>query len=443
MNNCAATSSFPKVAAIACGGTGGHLFPGLAVGRELQRRGCAVTLLVSRKEIDRQAAAAAGEMEVVRLPAVGLARGNAAGFFWRFWQSRRLSSLCFKKRPPQLVLAMGGFTAAPPILAGKGLGARTFLHEANSVPGRANRWLARMVDGAFIYFAAAREGLRARRIEVTGMPVREEFLQLGPAAAARAALGLKADAPVLLVMGGSQGARRINELIAGILPQLLEAMPRLQFVHLTGPDDLEKVRAAYAARQCPAVVRAFLGEMALALAAADVAVSRAGASCLAELAACQLPALLIPYPAAVDNHQFHNALAFARSGAARALEQDALAPGLLTQEILDLLGNAAQRTAMRQALRAWHSPQAAAQIADRMLHWSTAGQCGARPSPGAAVLKTPAVPGFGGRGGNPDVAAPGDRRTPAEPPAEAARAQPLTGSVVSGANAPKLGVLNV
>jgi UDP-N-acetylglucosamine--N-acetylmuramyl-(pentapeptide) pyrophosphoryl-undecaprenol N-acetylglucosamine transferase len=394
MNKSAPTPGLPRTAAIACGGTGGHLFPGLAVGRELRRRGCAVTLLVSCREIDRQAAAAAGEMEVVRLPAVGLARGNVPSFLWHFWQSFRMSRLCFVRRPPQLVLAMGGFTAAPPVLAARRLGARTFLHESNTVPGRANRWLARWVDGVFVYFPAASEGLRARRIEVTGMPVREEFLRLAPAAAARTALGLKGDAPVLLVMGGSQGARKINELITGILPALLEAVPRLQFVHLTGPDDLERVRAAYAARGCPAVVRAFLGDMAPALAAADAAVSRAGASSLAEFAACRLPAILIPYPTAADNHQYHNALAFARGGAARALPQDTLSPELLTREIVALLGDAARQTAMRQALRAWHSPQAAADIADRMLLWT-------------------------------------------------ARAQSLPDSVVSGADAPKLGVLNV
>ena len=268
---------------------------------------------------------------------------------------------------------MGGFTAAPPVLAGKRIGARTFLHESNTVPGRANRWLARWVDGAFVSFAAARDRLRARRVEVTGMPVRGEFLQGTQPAAARAALGLKAGAPVLLVMGGSQGARQINEWIAAILPQLLEAVPPLQFVHLTGADDLERVRAAYAARSCPAVVRAFLGDMAQALAAADVAVSRAGASSLAEFAACQLPALLIPYPAAADNHQYHNALAFAQSGAAGLLQQDALSPELLAREIAALLGDAARRSAMRQALRAWHCPGAAARIADRMLHW-TAGE---------------------------------------------------------------------
>jgi UDP-N-acetylglucosamine--N-acetylmuramyl-(pentapeptide) pyrophosphoryl-undecaprenol N-acetylglucosamine transferase len=394
MNKSAASAAVPKVAAIACGGTGGHLFPGLAVGRELQQRGCAVTLLVSSKEIDRQAAAAAGEMEVLCLPAVGLGRGNAPGFLWRFWQSYRVSSSHFKKRPPGLVLAMGGFTAAPPILAGKRPGALTFLHESNSIPGRANRWLARAVDGAFVYFAAAAGRLRARRIEVTGMPVREEFLRPPPPAAARAALGLKADAPVLLVMGGSQGARQINELIAAILPRLLEAVPPLQFVHLTGAADLEKVQAAYAARRCPAVVKAFLAGMAPALAAADVAVSRAGASSLAEFAACRLPAILIPYPSAADHHQYYNALAFVRGGAARALPPGRLSPELLTQEILTLLRDPARRTAMREALRSWHVPGAAAAIAERMLHWN-------------------AVPGL------------------------------LPRPVVAGPNEPKLGVLNV
>lgn len=390
MRKPSAMPNVPRAAAIACGGTGGHLFPGLAVGRELQRRGCAVTLLVSSKEIDRQAASAAADMAVVRLPGVGLGRGSVARFLWGFCRSYRASRLYLKKHPPQWVLAMGGFTAAPPVLAGRRAGAKTFLHEANTIPGRANRWLARLVDGAFLYFPQAAAGLRGCRTEATGMPVREELLQRPSPAAARAALGLNADAPVLLVMGGSQGAHRINEMMLGILPRLLETLPQLQFVHLTGPDDVEKVRAAYDALRCPAVVRAFLDDMAPALAAADVAVSRAGASSLAEFAACQLPALLIPYPAAADNHQFYNALAFAQSGAARALQQDALSPGLLALEILSLLGNAAQRATMREALRAWHFPDAASRIADRML-------CGADgvPSRANSVASGPDTPKLG------------------------------------------------
>jgi UDP-N-acetylglucosamine--N-acetylmuramyl-(pentapeptide) pyrophosphoryl-undecaprenol N-acetylglucosamine transferase len=231
-----------------------------------------------------------------------------------------------------------------------------------------------VVDGAFVYFQSAADEWRGRRVELAGMPVRPEFLQLTPAAEARIALGLKADAPVLLVMGGSQGAAKINELITGILPQLRQAMPQLQFIHLTGAAGVEKVRAAYAAAGGAAVVRSFLAEMAMALAAADVAVSRAGASSLAEFAACGLPAILIPYPTAADDHQFHNACFFSRSGAACSLQQDVFAPALLVEEILSLLGNAERRAAMRLALRAWHRPDAAAQVADRMLHWSAAAQ---------------------------------------------------------------------
>jgi UDP-N-acetylglucosamine--N-acetylmuramyl-(pentapeptide) pyrophosphoryl-undecaprenol N-acetylglucosamine transferase len=162
---------------------------------------------------------------------------------------------------------------------------------------------------------------------------------------------------------------------------LLEALPQLQFVHLTGPADFDPVRAAYAGRNRPAVVRAFLGDMAAALASADAAVSRAGASSLAEFAACRLPAILIPYPAAADDHQFHNASAFARSGAARSLQQHLLDPAILTEEILALLGNSGQRSAMRQALGAWHWPEAASQMADKMLQWS--GSLRPVPVPGA------------------------------------------------------------
>jgi UDP-N-acetylglucosamine--N-acetylmuramyl-(pentapeptide) pyrophosphoryl-undecaprenol N-acetylglucosamine transferase len=370
MNNATPHPELPKVAAIACGGTGGHLFPGLAVGRELRRAGCEVMLLLSSKKIDALAAQAAGDMEIVTLPAVGWSGGNAPRFVWRFCQSYLQARRHFRRRQPQWVLGMGGFTSAPPVLAGKHLGARAFLHESNSVPGRANRWLARVVDGAFVYFQTAADELSARRVEVLGMPVRPEFLHLPTAEEARAALGLNPSAPVLLVMGGSQGAGKINELICGIIEPLGKAMPALQFIHLTGPDDCEKVQAAYAAQGRTAVVRAFLAEMAVALAAADAAVSRAGASSLAEFAACRLPAVLIPYPTAADDHQFHNARAFARSGAARALQQDLFTPRLLLGEILELLRKPGQRAAMRQALGAWHRPEAAAQIADRMLHWN-------------------------------------------------------------------------
>jgi UDP-N-acetylglucosamine--N-acetylmuramyl-(pentapeptide) pyrophosphoryl-undecaprenol N-acetylglucosamine transferase len=354
---------------IACGGTGGHLFPGLAVGQELRQRGCAVTLMVSPKDIDQQAIQSITGMGIVTLPAVGLSRVGFFQFLSGFWRSYRLAKACFAQRPPQFVLAMGGYISAPPIIAGRRCGAKTFLHESNSIPGRANRWLARWVDGAFVFFPPTAEKLPARRVEVVGMPVRPQFLEPMTPGAARVAMGLDPAAPVLLVMGGSQGARKVNELVLRFAPQLRQAIPNLQFVHLTGNHDLEPVRAQYKTLGIPAVVHAFWSEMGLALAAADVAVSRAGSSSLAELAARGLPAVLIPYPSAANNHQFYNARAFVQSGAARMFAQDSATPDVLAHEILELIRNPLKRSAMQNALADWNAPAAAGDIAERIIHW--------------------------------------------------------------------------
>jgi UDP-N-acetylglucosamine--N-acetylmuramyl-(pentapeptide) pyrophosphoryl-undecaprenol N-acetylglucosamine transferase len=155
----------------------------------------------------------------------------------------------------------------------------------------------------------------------------------------------------------------------------------LQFFHLTGPDDFDQVRAAYQAHPARVEVRSFFDDMSVALAAADVAVSRAGASSLAELAARQLPAVLIPYPAAADDHQYHNARALAHSGAARLLQQETATAGQLADEILELLRNTVKRLALRRALAAWHRPTAAAQIAERILHWNPQAADGSAVAP--------------------------------------------------------------
>jgi UDP-N-acetylglucosamine--N-acetylmuramyl-(pentapeptide) pyrophosphoryl-undecaprenol N-acetylglucosamine transferase len=354
---------------IACGGTGGHLFPGLAVGQELRQRGCAVTLMVSPKDVDQQAIQSITGMGIVTLPAVGLATGRLIGFLRGFIRSYRIARSCFAQRTPKFVLAMGGFISVGPILAGRRLGAKTFLHESNSIPGRANRWLARWVDGAFVYFPPTAEKLAAKRVEVVGMPVRPQFFEPTAPGAARSALGLQAEGPVLLVMGGSQGAKKVNQMVLDIAPLLRQAARNLQFFHLTGDSDFEAVRAQYKKLGIPAVVHAFWGEMGLALAAADVAVSRAGASSLAELAARQVPAVLIPYPSAANNHQFYNARAFVNTGAARMLSQDEAIPDQLAHEILELIRNPLKRSNMQSALADWQAPAAAGDIAERILHW--------------------------------------------------------------------------
>ena len=369
--------------AIACGGTGGHLFPGLAVAEQLQKRGCAVALLVSPKDVDQEAVKSARGMEIVTLPAVALQNRNHLSFARSFWQSWRASRKLFKSHPPQAVLAMGGFTSAPPVLAAGKFGARTFFHESNTIPGRANRFLARFVDEAFVGFPSAAARLSARKVTTTGTPVRPQFsLWWGEAtdpamrdegarpariAECRTAFGLDSNRPTILVMGGSQGASGINDMILSVLPSLGNHAAAWQWLHLTGPGDVEKVEQAYATRGYKAVVKPFLTEMDLALGAATVAVSRAGASSLAEIAAMRLPSLLVPFPAAAGNHQFYNAQAFEATGAARLFEQKNATPAKVAALLCELVEDPAARAKIQTALAQWHAPRAAEQIAVIML----------------------------------------------------------------------------
>jgi len=355
----------PKpLVAIACGGTGGHLFPGLAIAGELQRRDCDVLLLVSPKEVDQQAVRATRDLQVATLPAVAL-QGNHVSFARASFASYQTAKNLFAPRPPRAVLAMGGFTSAPPVLAGRKLGAKTFLHESNSLPGRANRWLAHFVDEAFIGFPQAASRLWIQRHAITGTPVREEFAP-ADAASCRLALGLDPHRPTLVLTGGSQGASGLNDLVLAALPELSTRQPKLQFILLTGPNDVDKARAA-----CPPGLRAlvlpFLTEMELALGAATLVVSRAGASSLAEIAALRVPAIVVPLPTSADDHQRLNAQAFAETGAACFLDQRKTSPAQLAALASDLIGDAAKRAQMQTALARWHQPDAAADIAERIL----------------------------------------------------------------------------
>ncbi len=356
--------------AIACGGTGGHLFPGMAVAGQLQRRGCDVALLISPKDIDQQAVKTAVGLEFFTLPAVGLQNRNYFSFVYSFLKSLFAARKLFRQRQPGFVIDMGGFTSVPPVWVGKQMGAKTYLHESNTIPGRANRLLARSVDVGFIGFPETAARLRANKMVVTGTPVRPQF-QNRDAAECRLALGLEAHCPTILVVGGSQGASGLNRLVMSALP-LLASRP-WQWLHLTGAKDVDEVKAAYAALKLPAVVKPFLAEMDLALGAATAAVSRAGASSLAEIAALRLPALLVPFPAAADHHQFFNAAAFAQTGAARLLEQKNATPERVAALLAELVENAATRSQIQSALAIWHTPKAAEQIAENILAVSSSG----------------------------------------------------------------------
>lgn len=351
-------------AAIVCGGTGGHLFPGFAIGEALLELGCDVTAFITTKEIDQVAAQSAGGLATVTLPVLALKKQG----WWKFLRACRESSALARKtyqeKGIRAVIAMGAFLSLPATWAARSCGAATFIHEANAVPGRANRIVSWWAGEAFVYFPQCARRLRHDRITAVGMPVRPQFQPQDPAAC-RVMLGLDPLRPVLLVMGGSQGATAVNNLVLEALPHLRKAVPELQFIHLAGRKDADRVRDAYARRSCAAVVRPFLTEMELAMNAATAAISRAGGSSLAESAALRLPSLLIPYPHAADNHQHHNALAFVESGAARMLSQADATPAAVARELAALLGPAGEK--VKSALAAWHQPGAAADIARRLL----------------------------------------------------------------------------
>jgi UDP-N-acetylglucosamine--N-acetylmuramyl-(pentapeptide) pyrophosphoryl-undecaprenol N-acetylglucosamine transferase len=242
---------------------------------------------------------------------------------------------------------MGGFTSTPPVLAGKSVGAVTFLHESNLLPGRANRLLAHFVDECFVGFPESVGRLWNPRVTHTGTPVRPTIEPQE-------------------TMGGSQGASGLNELVLSALPALASGMPDLQFLHLSGERDLNMVRAAHAPLGRRSVVRAFFSEIEFALGAATLVVSRSGASTLAEIAAMRLPSILVPFPHAADNHQYLNAAAFANSGAALLLEQST-PPPVFAREVLRLATNPLRRESMGVALEHWHSPDAPARIARRVV----------------------------------------------------------------------------
>ncbi len=350
--------------AIACGGTGGHLFPGIAVGDALVARGCEVTLLVSPKEVDQTAVKSAYGMDVESLSMIGLA-GNPLKFGCKFIRSTNSCRKLFFKKPPAAVLAMGGFTSLPPVIVGKIMGAKIFLHEANAVPGRAVRMLSSFADEVFVQFPDSLPRVLGANVRATGLPVRATMEPV-PKADARTVLGLADDLPVLLIMGGSQGAEAINSAVLGSLPYLAKLLPKIQFIHLTGNRNSDPIRLAYDTLGLRAVVRPFLTEMEYALGAADLVISRAGASSLAEFSSMELPAILVPYPSAVDDHQRLNARTFVEMGAARCFHQKQLTPSLLTQQLKELLGRPVKLKKMGEAMKQWKSDCATEEVVKRI-----------------------------------------------------------------------------
>jgi UDP-N-acetylglucosamine--N-acetylmuramyl-(pentapeptide) pyrophosphoryl-undecaprenol N-acetylglucosamine transferase len=322
-------------AVIACGGTGGHLFPGLAVAETLRARGHEVMLFVSEKEVDALALSGRS-FRFEKLPTIGLPSLYSPaifGFLRRFSESLSLCRSIYRNFKPEAVLGMGGFTSTAPILAGRMRGISTFIHESNAIPGKANRLTARMVRAVLLGFKECAPFFPRVRTEVTGTPIRIELKRLDREAA-REKLGLRPDLLTLLVMGGSQGASGINQAMIKSLPLLQDVA--VQVIHLSGTRDERLVADNYRRENIPAYVGAFHHRMEEVYSAADFAVARSGAASLAELAFFALPSILIPFPYAADDHQSRNAEIFTRADAAVVLKESELSGDLLARTIRDL-----------------------------------------------------------------------------------------------------------
>ena len=342
---------------LAGGGTGGHVFPALAVARELQTRYSADCRFIgTSRGIETRLVPAAGfPLELIRvgpLNQVSLATRikTTLGLPAAILQS--LSIL--RKFRPDVMIGVGGYASGPAMFAAVVSRVPTLAFEPNVVPGFANRKIAPFVSAAAVYFEETNKYFR--NCQVTGVPVRAEFFQLAqrdPAAP-----------PTLLVFGGSQGAQAINLAVQQALPAISQRIPGVRVTHQTGERDYHATVAAYAKLGLGAEVFKFIDNMPAMFAQTDLVLCRSGASTVAEIAAAGKPAVLIPFPRSADDHQRRNALAMQAAGAAVMLEERDLTPAALANTIVDLLSNAVELEAMSQASKSMAHPNATRDIAD-------------------------------------------------------------------------------
>ncbi len=346
---------------IACGGTGGHLFPGIAVAEQLQALGHRPLLLISRKTVDAEGARKYSHLEFCTVPAIAKPPTfsfRMVVFPFKFFGTLVNSLSLLRRHKADVVLGMGGFTSLAPVLAGHFLGLRTYVHDSNAIPGRANRLTAKFCTAVLLGMGVAAKKLPGMVCQEVGTPVREEVLHAPEQSEARRRLGLPSDKPVLLVTGGSQGAQMLNSLLV----EAARALPQAHFLLIAGGADEARV-TALAEGVSNVTVMGFCSDMPAAYAAADAVVARSGASTLTELSIMGKACFLVPYPYAADNHQYFNARVFADAGAAVLCEQGDLTVARISDFVRSVVLSPDARDSMQRAALRLAKPQAASHIA--------------------------------------------------------------------------------
>ena len=351
---------------IAGGGTGGHLFPGVAIAEEFMARNPAnrVLFIGTERGLEKRVLSRLG-FPLRTLRVEGLKGRGPLGIVSSLfkipgsvWESFRI----LREFRPDVVVGVGGYASGPAVLAARLMGMKTAIAEQNAFPGLTNRILGRIVHRIFVTFPESAQWLPPGRTRVTGNPIRTAFLADKPD-------GGKKEDPrfTILIFGGSQGAHAINRVVIEALDGMAPLKERIRFIHQTGEKDRETVAQAYRERGFAAEVAPFITEMAAAYRAADLLICRAGATSIAEITAGGKAALLIPFPFAVNDHQTKNAELLARAGAALTIPERELSGPGLAAVIERLFHHPEEIERMEAASAAMGNIRAAAAIVDACL----------------------------------------------------------------------------
>ncbi len=350
---------------IAGGGTGGHLFPGIAIAEAFveRERGNEVLFIGTEKGIETKVLSG-GRFPLRTIQAKPIKGKSLLGKGKAFWSLPVASSeACsiLREFQPQIVLGVGGYASGPALLAAFLLGRKRAIHEQNVIPGMTNRILKWFAQRIFISFEEAGKCFPRRKTVVTGNPIRKEFF-----ARLKKNKGemRKRDRFTLLIFGGSAGAHRINQAMIEALDPLREIRSSLNIIHQTGKEDLDDVSRSYVEKGFDALVKPFFEDMATYYQASDLVICRSGASTVAELAVCGKAALLIPYPYAAHQHQLINAKKLVDLDAARMILDEKLNGPLLAQTILHLHDHPEELGRMEEAIQRLAKPKAAEEIVD-------------------------------------------------------------------------------
>lgn len=342
---------------MAGGGTGGHIIPALAVARELRRRGHSAFFVGTARGLECKLVPADGFplelIEIGGLKRVGLRK--MAATLLQLPVSTIHSGRLLKGKRVAAVFSMGGYAAGPPVIAALVRGVPVVVMEPNAVPGFTNRRIARFVRRALISFTETGKYFPRGRTELTGLPVRQEFFDLPAKAGGEF---------TLLITGGSQGSRTLNQASRDSWPLFRNAGLKVRIVHQSGPSAHAELSSAFSGAGIAGEVVPFIPDMPAAFAQADLIVCRSGAGAVAELAAAGKPSLLSPFPFAADQHQLRNAEAFVRAGAARLIEDREMNGQRLFDAVEGLAANPDELARMAAAARSLARPGAAVRAAD-------------------------------------------------------------------------------